>query len=157
MSARVFQWMSDSPLGAWVNSSAAIWPTLETLHFVSLCVLMGSILVIDLRLVGFYRERCAPAVARLAGLALLAFAVNAATGVLFLFGNTFKYVGNPAFAIKLVLILAAGTNAAFYQWRLRSLVETEEVTRTSIAVGGISLALWAGVIICGRMITFYAR
>jgi hypothetical protein len=156
MGAPVFQWMSESPLAAWVNSSAVIWPTLETVHFVSLCVLMGGLLVIDLRLLGFYRERCASTIAWLARLALLAFAVNLATGVLFLFGNTFKYVGNPAFELKLVLIAAAGINAAVYQWRLRHLVATEEVSWGSMAVGGISLALWAGVIVCGRMITYYA-
>ena len=157
MGESLFRWMSDSPLAAWVSSSAVIWPTLETIHFVSLCVLMGSLLVIDLRLIGFYRERCASTVAILARLALLAFAVNLATGVLFLFGNTFKYVGNPAFEIKLLLIVAAGINAGLYQWRLRHLVDTEKVTWSSIAVGWISLTLWAGVIICGRMITFYAR
>jgi len=157
MAASIFQWMSDSRLGAWVNSSALIWPTLETIHFVSLCVLMGSLLVIDLRLVGFYRERCASTIRVLSRLALLAFAVNFATGVLFLFGNTFKYVGNPAFEIKLALIATAGLNAAFYQWRLSHLVVTEEVTWGSMAVGYISLAAWAGVIVCGRMITFYAR
>jgi len=157
MSASVFQRIADSTLGAWVNSSALIWPTLETIHFISLCVLMGSLLVIDLRLVGFYRERCASTIRVLARLALLAFAVNLATGVLFVFGNTFKYVGNPAFELKLALIAAAGLNAGLYQWRLSHLVETEEVTWGSMAVGCVSLALWAGVIVCGRMITFYAR
>jgi len=155
--ASVFQRISDSSLAAWVNSSAVIWPTLETIHFVSLCVLMGSILVIDLRLVGVYRERCASTCALLTRVALLAFAVNLATGVLFIFGNTFKYVGNPAFEIKLVLIAAAGLNAGVYRWRLAELVETEDVTWGSMAVGGLSMVLWAGVIVCGRMITFYAR
>lgn len=157
MGALLFEWIADSPLAAWVNSSALIWPTLETIHFVSLCVLIGSVLIVDLRLIGFYRERCAPTVASLVRLALIAFAANLVTGVLFFFGNTFKYVGNPAFALKLTLIALLGINALFFRWRLRRLVETDEVSLTSVAVGYASLLLWSGVIVCGRMITFYAK
>ena len=89
-------------------------------------------------------------------LALIAFTVNLSTGLLFFFGNTFKYVGNSAFELKLVLIMAAGLNALFYRLRIGHLVDTKEVSWSSISVGYLSLLLWAGVIICGRMITFYA-
>jgi hypothetical protein len=157
MTRFLLAWMADSPVGAWVNSSAYIWPTLECIHFASLCVLMGSLLVIDLRLVGFYRDRCASMMPLLIRLALGAFVANFLTGLLFIAGNTFKYVDNPAFEIKLALILAAGINALIYRLRLHWLVATNEVTSLSIVVGYLSLLLWAGVIICGRMITFYAR
>jgi hypothetical protein len=137
-------------------SSAYIWPTLESLHFVSLCVLFGSILVIDLRLIGFFRSPCAPMVNVLTQLALAAFAVNLATGVLFFAGNTYKYVGNAAFELKLLLIIAAGSNAWLYRTRLSQIVQTEAVTLGTISVGSLSILFWTGVIICGRMITFYA-
>ena len=156
MSTDIFTWLADSRLGFWVTSSPFIWPTLECIHFVSLCVLMGSLLIIDLRLIGFYRERCGPMIALLIRLSLLAFAVNLSTGLLFFAGNTYKYVGNPAFEIKLVLILAAGINALVYRFRLSHLVESEDVSWESIGAGYLSLALWSGVIVCGRMITFYA-
>jgi hypothetical protein len=157
MDPRDFTWISGSPIAAWVNSSGAIWPTLESIHFVSLCVLVGSLLIIDLRLIGFYRERCASTVEALIRLSLAAFAVNLLTGVLFFAGNTPKYLNNSAFTLKLILIALAGLNAVFYRVRLSNLVNTNEVTRTSIGVGYLSLLLWTGVIICGRMITFYAR
>lgn len=156
MSPSVFAWIRNSPLAAWVISSPYIWPTLESIHFVSLCVLFGSLLIIDLRLIGVYRERCAATVELLIRLSLIAFAVNLATGVLFFFGNTFKYVNNPAFELKLVLILLAGINALFYKVRLSHIVDTENVSWASRGVGSLSLLLWAGVIVCGRMITFYA-
>ena len=157
MNLGVFTWLVDTPLAAWVNSSAYIWPTLESIHFVSLCVLMGGLLVIDLRLIGFYRERCASVLSFLMRLSLAAFAVNLITGFLFFTGNTPKYVDNPAFELKLALLIAAGSNAIFYRIRLSHLAETEEVSWISISVGSLSLLLWSGVIICGRMITFYAR
>jgi hypothetical protein len=156
MNRKFFAWIPDTALADWVVSSAYIWPTLESIHFVSLCVLFGSILIIDLRLIGFYRAPCASTVRTLSGLALAAFGVNFATGVLFFFGNTFKYVDNAAFELKLLLILIAGVNALFFKVRLRHLVDTAEVSWSSMSVGYLSLILWAGVIVCGRMITFYA-
>ena len=156
MSANLFAWIAHSPLAGWVVSEAWIWPTLETIHFVSLCVLMGGLLVVDLRLMGFFRTACAATADLFVRMSLIAFATNLATGMLFFFGNTYKYVGNAAFEIKLVLILAAGINAIYYRFRLRALLDTNGVTRDSIAVGAFSLVLWAGVIVCGRMITFYA-
>ena len=157
MNLNIFAWAADTPVAAWVNSSAYIWPILECIHFVSLCVLIGSLLIIDLRLIGFYRERCASMVQFLIRLSLLAFTMNLATGLLFLSGNTFKYTNNIAFELKLMLIMVAGLNVLFYKLRLSHLVDTEEVSWSSISVGYLSLLLWAGVIICGRMITFYAR
>ncbi len=152
-----FAWISNSPVAAWVNSSGAIWPTLESIHFVSLCVLVGSLLIVDLRLIGFFRERCASTVESLIRLSLAAFTVNFLSGALFFAGNTPKYLNNSAFTLKLILIALAGLNAIYFRLRLSSLVDTHEVTKDSIAVGYLSLLLWAGVIICGRMITFYAR
>lgn len=156
MSSRILEWIADSALADWVVSSPYTWPALESIHFVSLCVLFGSLLVIDLRLIGFYRERCAAMVGVLIRLSVAAFAVNLVTGVLFFFGNTYKYVGNAAFNLKLLLIVIAGLNALYYKVRLSHLIDAGEVSRASIAVGSLSLMLWAGVIVCGRMITFYA-
>jgi hypothetical protein len=157
MSAALFRWISDSALADWVVDSPYTWPALESIHFVSLCVLFGGVMMIDLRLIGFFRAPCAGMVAFLVRLSLCAFAVNLATGVLFFFGNTYKYVDNPAFELKLLLILAAGGNALFFKLRLGHIVEGKAVTTSSIAVGYLSLLFWSGVIICGRMITFYAR
>lgn len=152
----IFAWIPETALADWIVSSPFIWPTLESIHFVSLCVLFGSILVVDLRLLGVFRKRCASLVGPLVRLSLIAFTINLGTGLLFFAGNTYKYVGNAAFEIKLILIMAAGINALVYKARLGHIVESEAVSRTSITVGALSLLFWAGVIICGRMITFYA-
>jgi hypothetical protein len=156
MGTSIFFWISETRIASWVSSSPYIWPTLESIHFVSLCVFMGALLIIDLRLIGFYRERCASMVETLTRISFVAFTVNFITGLLFFFGNTFKYVDNSAFELKLLLIIVAGANVVFYKFRLSYIVDTEEVTRSSICVGILSLVLWSGVIICGRMITFYA-
>ena len=55
------------------------------------------------------------------------------------------------------LIVLAGLNALYFRFRLSHLLATEGVTAVSKFVGYFSLLLWAGVIVCGRMITFFAR
>ena len=150
-------WLADTVLGEWVISSAAIWPTLECIHFVSLCFFMGGMLMIDLRLTGFYLDPCADLINRLLRLVLVAFFVNFSTGLLFFAGNAPKYIDNSAFELKLSLIILAGLNALYFKFRLSHLLATEQVTVASKFVGYFSLLLWAGVIVCGRMITFYAR
>ena len=114
-------------------------------------------LVVDLRLLGFYKELKASTAERLVLIALVGFAINLATGICFLAGNTWKYAeGNLAFDIKLVLLLVLGVNALVYRLKLEDIFQTKEVTNLSRLVGGISLLLWCLVIVCGRMITFFA-
>jgi hypothetical protein len=156
MNPDIWTLLANTPVRTWVVASPYVWPALESIHFASLCVLMGSLLVVDLRLIGFYRQPCAPTVRFLIRLSIAAFAVNLATGLLFFLGNTFKYVDNPAFELKLVLIAIAGLNALLYRFRLSHIVESDEVSPISVGVGCLSLLLWSGVIVCGRMITFYA-
>ena len=127
MSSEIFNWIAESALASWVVASPYTWPILECIHFVSLCVLMGSLLVVDLRLIGVFREPCAELIGFLTRLAVAAFATNLTTGVLFFFGYTFKYVDNPAFELKLVLISAAGVNALVYRLRWSGIVATDRV------------------------------
>ena len=149
--------LNESALHDWVLNTWYIWPTLETLHFIGLCILMGPVLVVDLRLLGFYKELKASTAERLVLIALVGFAINLATGICFLAGNTWKYAeGNLAFDIKLVLLLVLGVNALVYRLKLEDIFQTKEVTNLSRLVGGISLLLWCLVIVCGRMITFFA-
>ena len=150
-------WLADTSLAAWVISSPLIWPTLESIHFVSLCFFFGGMLVIDLRLTGFYRVPCTDMINRLLGLVLAAFLVNFTTGLMFFAGNATKYIDNPAFELKLSLMILAGLNALYFKFRLSHLLTSEAVTGVSAFVGYFSLLLWAGVIVCGRMITFFAR
>ena len=56
MSEAIVSWIEGGTLNTWVLGSSWIWPTMETLHFVGLSLMFGALLVIDLRLAGFFRE-----------------------------------------------------------------------------------------------------
>lgn len=135
------------------------WPAAESGHFIGLTLLMGSIAVWDLRLIGFLRGVPISAFHRLVPFAVVGFAINAASGSLFLMTDPDQYVYNPAFHLKVLCLLLAGINVAvFYLVVFRkatALNPEEQLPLLARASGAISLTLWITVIICGRMITFY--
>lgn len=134
------------------------WPAAESLHFIGLTLLMGSIATWDLRLLGFLPESPVTAFHRLVPFAVLGFGINAATGMLFLVTFPNQYVYNAAFHLKILCLLLAGVNVAFFYLvvfrRLRDAPGGPPPVLARLS-GAISLALWITVIVCGRMITFF--
>jgi hypothetical protein len=135
------------------------WPLVESAHFIGLTLLFGAIAVWDLRLVGLLRQGSLTALHRLVPCAIVGFAVNAATGLLFLLTYPDQYVYNTAFHVKMLAVGLAGVNVAvFYAAAYRpaaALPPDAPLPPTARACGAISLALWVTVIVAGRMITFF--
>lgn len=151
-------WMQTTWLNDLVIGYAWTWPTLETLHFIALCLLIGSILVMDIRLIGFQRMIPIAAVHRLVPVALAGFSVNLVTGVLFCFGDPHRYFINISFQIKMLLVLLAGINALVYYLKVEPmLARAEPMADTpplAKLVGAASIALWLGVVAFGRLIPY---
>jgi hypothetical protein len=135
------------------------WPTMESVHFIGLTLLFGSIAVWDLRLLGIGKRVPMAEFHRLVPFAVLGFAINAASGSMFLMTEPNQYVYNPAFHFKFLLVGIAGLNVlVFYVtvfWRFGTLAPGVDAPRILKVFGAVSLACWIGVIICGRLITFY--
>src|SRR5512134_2206257 len=108
------EWMQATPINSLILNFAWSWPTLESLHFLALCTLMGSLLVMDLRLIGFNNLIPLKAVHSLMPVALVSFAINLITGLGFLFGDPYTYAANYAFWVKMSLIVLAGVNFLVY-------------------------------------------
>lgn len=154
----LMDWMVSTPINALVIGYQWSWPALETLHFLALCLLMGSLLVMDLRLIGFQRIIPLPAVHALMPLALGSFAVNLLTGVGFLFGDPYTYFANYAFWVKMGLIVLAGVNFLVYftqvEPKLLRLGPNDETPGLAKAVGALSLLFWFGVLSYGRLLPY---
>jgi hypothetical protein len=134
------------------------WPTLETLHFLALCLLLGALMIMDLRLIGFERVIPLKAVHSLMPVAIGAFAVNLITGLGFLIGDPRLYTANWAFWMKMVLILLAGLNFLLYYTKvepqLLKLGPQDETPGLAKAVGAASLLFWFGVLSLGRLLPY---
>src|SRR5688572_28650221 len=102
------QWLQATPLSLWINQSTWIWPACETLHFIGLSLLHGVTGFFDLRLIDFFKRVPVAAAKDLMPLALFGFAINAATGVVFLIGLPGQYLHNRIWWFKAGFLLLAG-------------------------------------------------
>jgi uncharacterized membrane protein len=153
------QWLDTSALSVWVISNAYLWPALESIHFLGLSLLIGTVGLFDLRLLGFARNIEPKTLHRLVPIGVLGYGINAITGALFFVGDTGQYVYNAAFHFKMLFMILAGINVVvFYLTTYCAVEDVEAGGHTPIAakiIGGVSLLLWLGVITCGRLLTFY--
>ena len=154
----VYDWMKTTQINEVVMYYQWSWPTLEILHFLGLCMLIGALLVMDLRLIGFQRTIPLRAVHALMPVAIIGFLINLITGVGFLFGDPYLYVINYAFWVKMVLVLLAGVNFLFYLVRiepaLANLGPHDATPPVAKAVGAASLIFWFGVLLYGRLLPY---
>ena len=149
----------DSPQGAFLRDVQWAWPIFESLHFLGMSLLVGTIGLFDLRLLGFARGIPLAALHRLIPLGLAGFALNAATGFCFLSAAPDQYLFNDAFRWKVVFLMAAGVNVlVFYGGvfrQLRTLGPGAPPPLAARVAGGISLCAWIGVMSAGRLLTFF--
>jgi hypothetical protein len=151
-------WIETTPLSVWINQSTWIWPFCETLHFIGLSLLLGATGFFDLRLMGFFKRVSISAAKELMPLALVGFAINAITGVVFLIGLPAQYAHNRIWWFKVGFIVLAGLNALVYETKLSARVLTLEPNGDTPAslkvIGLVSLVSWLAVLYCGRMLPF---
>lgn len=142
----------------WVTSTFWLWPLMEILHFLGLSLLMGALIVIDLRLLGFFRKMDIRATHSLLPWVFIGFGMNLVTGVLFFFGDPFRYAMHTGFQIKMVLVVIAGLNALWYYFKLHSAMDswTADIDPPVVAkvIAAISLVTWTGVLLLGRLIPY---
>jgi hypothetical protein len=146
----------------WAQNIAGSWmfPLLETVHVFSLIAVLGTIALVDWRLIGFASRD--HAVTTLSRQALPwtwgGFALAVTSGALMTVGQAGEYITNPAFQLKLLLIVLAGINMAAFHlipWKTVHSWDTRSGPPPAARIAGaLSLALWIGVIAAGRWIAF---
>ena len=149
--------IETSVLGQLMHSSVWLFPMAEILHFIGLSLLIGALLVVDFRLLGFARGFPVTTVYRFLPLALAGFSINLVTGIMFFFSDPFRYYPNIAFRLKMLFIILAGLNALYFALttnRHAALTGGEDPGAAIKTVSALSLLLWVGVIILGRFIPY---
>ena len=159
----IAQLMLTTGLDDFVATQDWVWPVCEILHFFGMALLIGSVGLVDLRMLGVAKGVPIKALERFIPLGVIGFFVNAITGFIFIAGNPVggpqEYLTNLAFQIKIILIVIAGLNLlAFYVTgiaRKADAVTPDGVAPTSAkVVAALSLFLWFGVIFFGRFIMY---
>lgn len=132
------------------------YPALEIVHLVGVALLLGNLLVFELRLAGLGAPIPIGPLARLALPAAIAgFSLAVPSGLLMFATQPLDLLANPAFRLKMLLILLAGLNAVGFH--LRDSIGRAaggEADPAGRLLGLISLLLWIGVLACGRAIAY---
>jgi hypothetical protein len=130
-------------------------------HVLGISTLFGSILVLDLRLIGVGRRVPLGAVSSaVVPIAATGFVVAATTGAGLLATKATEYVGNPFLLIKFPAIALGVINAVLVRgtsaWRAHQLRDLTDPEKRQLAVlGGVSLLCWLTAITAGRMIAYW--
>jgi len=150
----------DSALADNIRENDLLFPLIESIHVVAISLVVGSILFVDLRLLGLasVHRSVSRVTSGILALTWTAFAVAVASGGLLFISNATKYLANPYFVAKLLLIAAAGVNMmVFHSISARDLPQWENKARLPLSArlaGGLSILLWIAVVACGRWIGF---
>ena len=152
----IWQWLQDHPLAQHVGFT---WwfPLLESIHVIGIGLVIGSILTVDLRLLGLaaLRYPLTQITGKLLPWTWAAFVVAAITGFGMFVTRAPAYVENPAFQIKFLLLPLACINMAIFHFRTfrRGIADwdtAEEPPPAARIAGGASLLIWAGIVLAGR-------
>jgi len=156
----VIGFFEDSSLADAVRENDLLFPLIESVHVLAICLVVGSIMAVDLRLLGVaWVKRPVSGVTRgILPLTWGAFLVAVASGFLMFMSNATKYLGNGFFVAKLCLIAAAGINMLVFHFiSARDQRRWDSQARLPLSVrlaGGLSMLIWIAVVACGRWIGF---
>jgi hypothetical protein len=148
-----------SALGQAMRQWLWLYPAVEIVHIAGIALLVGSIVILDLRLLGVSREL---PVRRLAAHILpwsaASFALILPSGLAMFVAHASDLMGNPVFPVKICLILLAGANAGiFHAGVFRGAAQWDVDAMPPLAArvaAALSLLLWIAVIACGRLLAY---
>jgi hypothetical protein len=154
--------LEDSGLANSLRSSLYFFPFLESVHVMALAVVFGTVVVVDLRVLGLAsRQRSFTRMSsELLRMTWGAFAVSVLTGALMFTTNARVYAHNTAFQVKMLLLLCAGLNMAAFHLTAGKARNVAHWDTAPAAPGigrltaALSIALWVGIIFTGRVIGF---
>jgi uncharacterized protein DUF6644 len=152
--------LEASGLGQAMRQWLWLYPSVEIVHITGIGLLLGSIAVLDLRLLGFSKDVPVKRLARhVLPWTAASFLLIVPSGMMMFAAHATDFIGNPVFPLKIGLILAAGLNAAvFHAGVFRGAGKWDVGAGPPLAAraaGAFSLLLWVSVIACGRLLAYF--
>jgi hypothetical protein len=160
---QLISWLNETAFSVWLRESELAFPLTEAIHLIGLGISVGTVLWIDLRLLGLTmrRERVTDVIARLEPWAIAGFVVMFVSGALLFLGKPESYYTTTAFRIKFMLLPLAGLNVLFFHKRVfPSIANWDEpgdrLPWSARFVGFASVSLWLVIIVLGRWTAYFA-
>lgn len=152
--------LGETYIGTLIRENGAIFPWIEAVHVMAITLVVGSILMVDLRLVGVASTTypVSRLTRSLLPLTWVAFALALCSGLLLFSSQPTTYFDNFAFRMKMVMLMAAGLNmAVFHMLTARGMATWDgqaALPASARAAGVISILIWITIVACGRWIGF---
>ncbi len=153
-------WLGSTSWSVALLESIWVWPLVESTHVLTLALFVGTAIINDLRLLGL-TLRGVPAsdvTGRLLRWTRGGFVVMVSTGLLLFYSDPVRYYHNIFFRTKMLLLVVAGLNIAFFHGRIHRRVQEWRddavPPRAARVAGAVSLIAWAGIVVAGRLIAY---
>jgi hypothetical protein len=151
-------WLENTFIANAIRTIPWLYPTFETGHYIGLSLLVGGIMLIDLRVLGFARPLPLKSMIGLLPFVWVGFAINVFTGsMLFIYGAT-NFGPNRAFQLKMAFLVLAGLNALAFDLAVRrsgsSWVAADRPPDLVKGFATLSLIFWVCVVTTGRWMAY---
>jgi hypothetical protein len=157
----ILKWLESTPIAQAIAEGESLFPWIECIHVLAITVVVGSIAIVDLRLIGFAsRDRSISRITKdVLPCTWIAFVIAAASGALLFISKAYTYGHNFFFLGKMVLLVLAGVNMAVFHLLVSRDIDrwglTPHTTPMPAKIAGLcSLFLWITVVAFGRWIGF---
>ena len=154
------QGLYDSAVGSGIRESGVLFPWIESVHVLMATTVVGSIAIVDLRLIGYasHRRGARQLILDLLPYTWAAFALAVTTGFLLFTSNALGYAANTQFQCKMIFLVLAGVNMAiFHLTAYRQIGQWDDALPPPLGArfaGATSLILWIVIVFFGRWIGF---
>jgi hypothetical protein len=156
-------WLGTTALSDVIQNVAWIIPLVQTIHILSISIVLSSVGMLDLRLMGLAGKRVT-----ISGMAERflpwiwgGLAVLAVSGALLIVGEPDRSLPNPAFQLKMLLLLTVIVVTLVFQQTVRRNAEFWDLSpahrHSAKVTATISLALWLAIAVCGRLIAYVGQ
>ena len=156
----ICHWLEKTPWSIALHESLWVYPIVESVHVLTLCLFLGTAVMLDLRLLGVTMRQApvSQVVTRLLPWTAAGFALMVMSGALLFYAIPVRTYLNIFFRLKVLMLVSAGLNAWVFHARVYRRVAEWDLDpvppRGARVAAGLSLALWAGIVVAGRMIAY---
>jgi hypothetical protein len=128
----------------------------QTLHFFGYSLIFGTIFIVAMRVIGFWKSVSFAAVHRFLPLAVFGIIINVFSGMLIFLADSFRYANNTTFAPKMALLVIGGAAGLYFSLsdRLWNVKAGEDAPMRAKAIAIIVLLAWTGVVAGGRLLPY---
>ncbi|KAB0500501.1 MULTISPECIES: DUF6644 family protein [Pseudomonas] len=152
-------WLDDSRLGWAMRGELWLYPIVEVVHIIGFVVLVGSVVMFDLRVLGLSKDIAVTALARhLLRWSVAALVLIVPAGLMMFTAHPHDFATNNIFILKLSLIATAGINAALFHVGVYRSVSQWNTGVAAPAIAKVqavlSMGLWVTVVLCGRLLAY---